>query len=60
MAVVLASSPSVIEMEWHHFRMVSAEGNGDAITLSITREPITAEPWPAGRMTRERFPGQHP
>ncbi len=57
MAVVLASSPNKIEFEARNFRLVSAEGNAEAITLSISRDPITSEPWPAGRMTRERFPG---
>ncbi|MEP1253424.1 MAG: hypothetical protein ABJI29_01625, partial [Alphaproteobacteria bacterium] len=60
LAVVLASSPDVIEQEWLNFKLVSAEGSGESIQLSITRNPLTEEPWPAGRMTRERFPGLHP
>ncbi|WMT85559.1 hypothetical protein NO932_11535 [Pelagibacterium sp. 26DY04] len=59
-AVVLASSPNVVEQEWHGFKLINVEGDGGQITLSITRDPVTAEPWPAGRMTRERFPGLHP
>ncbi len=60
MAVVLASSPDVTEQEWHGFKLVSAEKSGEGITLTISRNPLTEEPWPAGRMTRERFPGLHP
>ncbi|ADZ70128.1 hypothetical protein [Polymorphum gilvum] len=60
MAVVLASSPDLPEQEWHNFKLVGAEGAGEGITLTISRDPITEEPWPAGRMTRERFPGLHP
>jgi hypothetical protein len=59
MALVLASTPDLVEQEWRNFRLVTSEGNAD-ITLSISRDPVTAEPWPAGRMTRDRFPGLHP
>ena len=60
MAVVLASTPDLIEMEYRNFRLINAEQSGDSVTLSISRDPVTSEPWPAGRMTRERFPGLHP
>ncbi|WP_346915022.1 hypothetical protein [uncultured Roseibium sp.] len=60
MAVVLASSPDVVEQEWRNFKLVRAEGQGEGITLTLSRAPLTEEPWPAGRMTRERFPGLHP
>jgi len=59
MAMVLASSPDIIEDQWLNFKLVSVEGTADSITLNLTRDPLTAEPWPAGRMTRERFPGLH-
>jgi len=60
MALVLASTPDLVEQEWLNFKLVSAEGSADSVTLSISRDPVTAEPWPAGRMTRDRFPGLHP
>lgn len=60
LALVLASTPDVIEQEWLNFKLISTEWNGDSATLSISRDPVTAEPWPAGRMTRDRFPGLHP
>ena len=59
MAVVLASSPNVIEADYRGFKLISASGDAATVTLTISLEPITAEPWPAGRMTRQRFPGLH-
>jgi hypothetical protein len=59
MAVVLASSPNLIEQEFLGMRLMSVEGNASEVTLNISREPIHSEPWPAGRMTRQRFPGLH-
>lgn len=59
MAVVLASSTDVIEAEWTGLRLMTANGNASEITLLISRESIFEEPFPAGRMTRARFPGLH-
>lgn len=60
MAVVLASSPNLVEMEALGLQLVSAEGAGDQVVLSLSRDPLTAEPWPSQRMTRSRFPGLWP
>lgn len=57
MAVVLASSPNVIEDEYHDMRMTTADGTASEITLSLGREEIELELFPSGRMTRQRFPG---
>lgn len=59
MAVVLASSTDVIEAEWTGLRLMTANGNASEITLLISRESVFEEPFPAGRMTRARFPGLH-
>lgn len=59
MAVVLASSPDLVEAEWFDMRLVSASGDASEITLQISKEAVTAEPWPAARMTKARFPGLH-
>ena len=59
LAVVLAGSPDLVDYEQLDLRLVGAEGDAGEIILSISRDPITDEPWPAGRMTRERFPGLH-
>lgn len=59
MAVVLASSPDEIEMEWSDLLLVSAEITAGEITLQISREEIENEHFPSGRMTFDRFPGLH-
>jgi len=59
MAVVLAATPDVIEAEWTGLDLVAAEGDAGEIRLSISRDPITSEPWPARRMTRQVMPGLH-
>lgn len=59
MAVVLASSPNLVEAEWLGLKLMGAEGDASQIMLEISREPIDGEPWPAARMTRQRFPGLH-
>lgn len=59
MAVVLASSPDLIEAEWSDLTLVSAEIAAGEISLSFSREEIELEPFPAGRLTRDRFPGLH-
>ena len=59
MAVVLASSPDDVEMEHRGLKLVSADGDANQVRLTITREPITEESWPAHRMTKQRFPGLH-
>lgn len=59
LAVVLASSPNVVEGEWSGLQLLSADIDAGAITISLSREEIEAELWPTGRMSRERFPGLH-
>ena len=59
MAVVLASSPDLVEAEWGEMLISSAEIDASEITLKFGREEIEAEMFPGGRMTRGRFPGQH-
>jgi len=60
MAVVLAASPDLVEFEQRGLDLVSAEGADDLVTLSLSRDRLTAEPWPSGKMTRSRFPGLWP
>lgn len=59
MAVVLASSPDVIEQEWTDLDLVSHDVDAGEIMISFSREEIEQEFYPAGRMTRSRFPGLH-
>ena len=59
MAVVLASSPNLVEMEVRDLRIVGMEIDADVATLTISRLPIEEELVPTDRFTRERFPGLH-
>lgn len=59
MAVVLASSPDLVEGEWRGLELITAEGDSGEIRLTISRDPITSEPYPARRMTRNVMPGLH-
>ncbi len=59
MAIVLASSPDHVEVEFRDLKLMAASGNAQEITLQLSRESIFELPWPAGRMTRARFPGLH-
>ena len=59
MAVVLAGTPSLIEAEFTDLRLVSHDISAGEIALRISREEIELEPFPAVRMTRDRFPGVH-
>lgn len=56
-AVVEAATPSLIEAEWHGMLLSNAEGTSAEITLSLSRDEIELEHFPAGRMTRQKFPG---
>lgn len=58
MAVVLASSPDLVEQEWEGLDITDSSWPDD-ITLTFSREQIEREPFPAGRMSRGRFPGLH-
>lgn len=59
MAVVLASSPDVVEAEWANLLIVSVDMDAGEIILTISREEVENEYFPAGRMSRDRFPGLH-
>jgi hypothetical protein len=56
LTLVMSNAPDVIE---DRAQMICTGSNYDAMQLSldVSREPIESEPWPAQRMTRERFPG---
>lgn len=57
MAVVLADTPDLIEQEWSDLLMVSSDKDVGEIVIAVSREEIEQEFYPAGRMTRDRFPG---
>jgi hypothetical protein len=53
---VLASAPNLVEEEWSN--LLGVQGNYDAsrISYEVSRQAISNEPWPAHRMTQNRFP----
>lgn len=57
MAVVLAETPDLIEQEWSDLLMVSSDKDAGEIVIALSREEIEQEFYPAGRMTRDLFPG---
>lgn len=57
MAVVLASSPDLVEVEYRNLRIVGVEGNAGEVTISFSRAPIEDERVPTDRFTKDRFPG---
>ena len=57
MAVVLASSPDLVEAEYRNMRVVGVNVDGSDVSISISRQPIEDESVPMDRFTRDRFPG---
>ncbi|MFT6444488.1 MAG: hypothetical protein ACJA1J_000725 [Sulfitobacter pontiacus] len=57
MAVVLAGSPDLVEVEFRGMVMVSADGNAGSVSLQVSRAPVEEESVPMDRFTKDRFPG---
>ncbi|WP_299370414.1 hypothetical protein [uncultured Tateyamaria sp.] len=57
MAVVMASSPDVPEIEYFGLDCTSVEADEGEISISFSRHAIEDELAPYERFTRERFPG---
>lgn len=57
--LVLSSAPDAVEARWRNLRAVRASYDVSRITIEVTREPYTSEPWPKGRATASRLPGLH-
>ncbi len=56
-AVVHASAPNALMAEYIGLPITMAEGDNATITLTLSRQSMADEPFPAGRMTRAAFPG---
>ena len=57
LAVVLASSPDVVEVEYQCMVMLGSEGSVGEIIINVSRSPIEDETVPMDRFTKDRFPG---
>jgi len=58
-AVVLASSPDLVEAEWLGLDITTAAIDSGEIALTFSREEVELERFPFARLTRNRFPGLH-
>ena len=59
MAVVLASSPDFVEVEYRGMKLLSADGNAEQVRLSIGYRPIEDESVPQDFFTKDRAPGMY-
>lgn len=59
MAVVLSSTPDVIEGEFLDLQLTTSEWGDGEVKLTFSNEDIELERFPPGRMTRSKFPGLH-
>lgn len=55
-SVVMASSPDEVEMAYTGMLATSATYPSDRVSVTLSREPMVTEPWPALRATKELFP----
>lgn len=55
--VVLASSPDSVEIEYPQFEVKSAQYNANIMTLELSIDALTDEPYPAGTFSPSAFPG---
>ncbi|MCA0278443.1 MAG: DUF1833 domain-containing protein [Proteobacteria bacterium] len=55
--LVLASSPDSVEIEYPEFKIVGAQYNANIITLEMSIDALTDEPFPAGNFDPSGFPG---
>lgn len=60
LAIVLASSPNIVEWEARDLKIIGATGDGDTVQFTFEKEDILSEMNPAPRMTKQRMPGMHP
>ncbi len=57
--IVLASSPDDVEIEYPAFDIVRAQYNANTITLELSIDALTEEPYPARAFDPSGFPGLH-
>lgn len=55
--LVLASAPDHVERRWSGLKVPSADYDATGVSLAFSREVMLSQPWPRGRMTKQRFPG---
>lgn len=55
----LISNPDHYEVVFSNLSVINADYDANQISLDISREPLSKEPWPCDRQTKARFPGLH-
>ncbi|MFU0504003.1 DUF1833 family protein [Pseudaminobacter sp. NGMCC 1.201702] len=55
--VVLASSPDSVEIEYPEFDVKNASYNANVMTLELSIDALTDEPYPSGTFSPASFPG---
>ncbi|GAA4218650.1 hypothetical protein GGQ68_002518 [Sagittula marina] len=56
LAIVLASTPDLIEYEWRDLQLMGISYGNGALSLSLSRDPIENDNVPMDSMTPQRFP----
>tara|TARA_R110002074_G_scaffold124678_3_gene261283 strand:+ start:1158 stop:1682 length:525 start_codon:yes stop_codon:yes gene_type:complete len=56
-AVVMAETPDLVEVEYRGMVMTGASGTANEISIEVSRAPIEEESVPMDRFTKDRFPG---
>ena len=54
--VVLISTPNVVEMSWPNFQMKSAPYNAGSMTIELSIDALTDEPFPGDSFDSSGFP----
>ena len=57
--IVAASAPDFIERSFVGMDVRHASYDDARVTIDLSREAFTSEPWPSQHMTKSRFPGLH-
>lgn len=58
-AIVMADTPNLIEFEAAGLSLKGANGDWGQVALRLSMKDLYDEPYPATRMSKERFPGLH-
>lgn len=58
-AIVMADTPNLVEIETVNLTLKSANGDWGQVALKLSMKDLYDEPFPATRMSKERFPGLH-
>lgn len=55
--LVLASSPDTVEIAFPQFDLNGVSYNADTVTLELSMDSLSTEPFPAGKFSPAGFPG---